>query len=80
MTMIEKVEMNGYHNSWLAPESEASQAEVDADRLTYEAGLGASIEELEKPIFIETIQRLRRRMRKWGIELPPFSHPKLGTI
>ena len=80
ITMIEKVEMNGYHNSWLAPVSAASQAEVDADRLTYEAGLGASIEELEKPVFIETIQRLRRRMRKWGIELPPFSHPKLGTI
>jgi hypothetical protein len=80
ITMIEKVEMNGYHNSWLAPVSAASQAEVDADRRTYDAGLGASIEELEKPVFIETIQRLRRRMRKWGIELPPFTHPKLGTI
>jgi hypothetical protein len=80
ITMIEKVEMNGYHNSWLAPESPASKAEVDADQLTYEAGLGASIESLEKPIFIDTIKRLRRRMRKWGIELPPFTHPKLGTI
>ncbi|MBT6277103.1 MAG: ferritin-like domain-containing protein [Chromatiales bacterium] len=80
VTMIEKVEMNGYHNSWLAPDSPAAQAEVDADRITYEAGLGASIESEEKPVFIATIQRLRRRMRKWGIELPAFEHPKLGVI
>lgn len=80
VTMIEKVEMNGYHNSWLAPPSPAAEAEVEADRITYEAGLGASIEEQEKPIFIATIQRLRRRMQKWGVELPPFQHPKLGIV
>jgi hypothetical protein len=80
VVMIENVEFNGYHNAWLAPDSPAAAAEVHADKITYEAGLGASIEELEKPVFIETIVRLRRRMRKWGVELPPFSHPKLGTI
>jgi hypothetical protein len=80
ITMIEKVEMNGYHNSWLAPETPASKAEVEADRITYEAGLGSTVEEVEKPVFIATIRRLRRRMRKWGIELPDFHHPKLGTV
>jgi hypothetical protein len=78
--MIEKVELNGYHNSWLAPSSPASDAEVSADSLTYEAGLGASIEELEKPVFIDTIQRLRRRMEPWGVNLPTFHHPKLGAV
>ena len=80
ITMIEKVELNGYHNSWLAPSSAAADAEVRADVLTYEAGLGASIEELEKPVFIDTIQRLRRRMKAWGVNLPMFEHPKLGAV
>jgi hypothetical protein len=78
--MVEKVELNGYHSSWLAPENLASLAEVEADRITYEAGLGSTIEEVEKPIFIGTVQRIREQMKKLGINLPMFSHPKLGTI
>ena len=78
--MIEKVELNGYHSSWLAPENPASRSEVEADRIAYEAGLGSTVEEAEKPVFIETVQRIREQMRKLGINLPPFSHPKLGTI
>ena len=39
ITMMEKVELNGYHSSWLAPDNPASRAEVEADRITYEAGL-----------------------------------------
>lgn len=79
--MIEKVEMNGYHSSWLAPENAASRAETEADRLTYEAGLGATVESAEKPVFIESVKRIRERMRaEWGITLKSFTHPKLGTI
>jgi hypothetical protein len=80
VTMVEKVELNGYHSSWLAPENPASLSEVEADRITYEAGLGSTIEELEKPIFIGTVQRIRDQMKPLGINLPLFSHPKLGTI
>lgn len=80
ITMVEKVELNGYHSAWLAPENPASLAEMEADRLTYEAGLGATVEEAEKPIFIETLKRVRDRMRDLGIDLPSFSHPKLGTV
>lgn len=80
VTMVEKVELNGYHSSWLAPDSPASRAEVEADQLTYQAGLGSTIEEVEKPIFIATIQRIRKQMAGLGIRLPAFSHPKLGTI
>jgi hypothetical protein len=80
IVMIEKVELNGYHSAWLAPESEASKAEVKADRLTWEAGLGATVEELEKPIFIDTVRRVRERMAPWGITLPIFHHPKLGEF
>ena len=80
ITMIEKVELNGYHSAWLAPESDASRAEVEADRLTWEAGLGSTVEELEKPIFVDTVRRLRERMAPWGITLPVFHHPKIGDI
>jgi rubrerythrin len=80
VTMVEKVELNGYHSSWLAPENAASLAEMEADRVTYEAGLGSTIEEIEKPIFIATLKRIREQMKPLGINLPMFSHPKLGTI
>lgn len=80
VTMIGKVELNGYHSSWLAPDSPATRGETEADRLTYEAGLGATIEELEKPIFVASVQRIRRQMEPWGFTLKPFFHPKLGSI
>jgi hypothetical protein len=77
---MEKVELNGYHSSWLAPENPASLAEIEADRITYEAGLGSTVEEAEKPVFIATVQRIRDQMKPLGIHLPLFSHPKLGTV
>ena len=80
ITMIEKVEMNGYHSAWLAPDNPASKAEVTADRLTWEAGLGSTVEELEKPVFVATVQRIRRQMKPWGVELPVFDHPKIGEF
>lgn len=80
ITMIEKVEMNGYHSPWLAPDNPASLAETNADRLTWEAGLGATVEELEKPVFVRTVQRLRERMRPWGVNLPIFNHRKIGDF
>ncbi|MCR9218656.1 MAG: ferritin-like domain-containing protein [Alphaproteobacteria bacterium] len=80
VTMIEKVECNGYHSSWLAPDSPGARFEIECDRHTWEAGLGATVEELEKPIFVESVKRIRRQMRPWGIELPLFHHPKIGEF
>jgi hypothetical protein len=80
IVMIEKVEMNGYHSAWLAPDNPASRQEVEADRLTWEAGLGATVEELEKPVFVGTIKRLRKQMAPWGVNLPLFRHPKIGEF
>ncbi len=78
--MIEKVEMNGYHNAWLAPETPASRIEVQADRLTYEAGLGATVEDVERPVFIKSVKRIREQMKPWGFTIKEFNHPKLGTV
>ncbi|MBP2292911.1 ferritin-like domain-containing protein [Azospirillum rugosum] len=80
ITMIEKVELNGYHSAWLAPENPASRAEVEADRLTWEAGLGATVEEVEKPVFVASIVRIRERMQALGITLPTFHHDKIGAF
>jgi hypothetical protein len=81
ITMIEKVELNGYHSAWLAPDNPASRAEMEIDRVTWEAGLGATTEELEKPVFVRSIASIRQRMfDSWGLEIPMFSHPKVGTF
>lgn len=80
ITMIEKVELNGYHSAWLAPANPASDEEVRIDRETWEAGLGATVEELEKPVFVASVQRIRRQMAPWGVNLPTFHHPKIGEF
>ena len=50
------------------------------DALTHAAGLGASIEAEEKPVFAACVERVRRRFAALGIEIPPFTHPKLGVF
>lgn len=79
-TFIEEVELKGHHHPWLRPDTPTSRAEMEAFRLTHEAGLGASIEELEKPVFVDTIARIRRRVKNWGITLRSFHHPRLGAV
>ena len=77
--MIEEVELKGYHSSWLAPVPD--DAEIAGDRIVYEVGLGATIEDVEKPVLVQSVAAIRDRMRSaWGIELPSFSHPKMGTF
>jgi len=75
--MIEKVEMNGYHSAWLGPDTPATRVETAADRVTYEAGLGATVEEAEKPVFVKSVKRVRKMMQPWGFTLKQFSHPKI---
>ena len=70
--------LKGYHSAWLAPDPDL--AEIEADRLVYEAGLGATVEEIEKPVLVRSIADIRERMATWGVDLPPFSHPKMGTF
>jgi hypothetical protein len=78
--MMEAVELNGYHSAWLAPDNPASRAEMEADRITYEAGLGGTTEELEKPVFVASVQRIRRQMQPWGFTLKTFHHPRIGAV
>ena len=77
LIMIEKVEMNGYHSAWLGPDTPATRTETAADRITYEAGLGATVEEAEKPVFVKSVKRVRKLMEPWGFTLKQFTHPKI---
>jgi hypothetical protein len=77
---IEHVELTGYRVPWLAPDSEAARLEAAADRICWAAGLGATVEEVEKPMFVATMQKIRRRMMPLGITLPMFHHPRIGEL
>ena len=74
------VELAGYRVPWLAPDSPITAEENRIDRLTCAAGLGAQLEEDEKPVFTATMRRVRERFKGLGIDVPMFTHPKLGTF
>lgn len=76
----EQVELTGYRVPWMAADSEATRIENEIDRLTWEAGLGATVEEAEKPVFVSCVQRVRRKFAGIGIDLPMFHHPKIGEF
>jgi hypothetical protein len=72
--------MTGYRVPWLAPDNDAVLAESDSDSRCFAAGLGATTEDIEKPVFVATTERIRARMRRLGIELPSFHHPRIGAF
>jgi hypothetical protein len=74
------VELTGYRVPWLAADSPITAEENRIDALTRAGGLGASIEEEEKPVFTACVGRVRRRFAELGIEVPLFEHPKLGRF
>src|SRR2546427_1022987 len=80
-TMIEQVEFRGYRNLWLAIEGgSATPAEIEADRISCEAGLGGSTPEDEMAIFPEFLTQVRKRMTPYGVQLKLFDHPRLGKV
>ena len=79
--MIENVEFRGYRNLWLAIEGgSATPAEIDADRISCEAGLGGNTPEDEMQVFPEFLRKIRKRMAPWGVNIPMFDHPRLGKV
>src|SRR5215470_12245043 len=81
ITMIENVEFRGYRNLWLAIEGgSATPAEIDADRISCEAGLGGNTPEDEMRVFPEFLKKIRKRMAPWGVDIPLFDHPRLGKV
>ncbi len=81
ITMIQNVEFGGYRNLWLAIEGgDATPAEIDADRISCEAGLGGSTPEDEMRVFPDFLRKIRKRMAPWGVTIPLFDHPRLGRV
>jgi hypothetical protein len=76
----QNVELAGYRVPWLAAAGPNTDEENRIDGLTREAGLGASIEAEEKPVFVACVRRVRERFRGLGITLPAFGHPAIGSF
>ena len=74
------VELTGYRVPWMAAPSPNTDEENRIDRLTREAGLGASVEEEEKPVFVACVQRVRARFAELGLDIPQFHHARIGTF
>ncbi|GAB2906759.1 hypothetical protein LSG25_01925 [Paralcaligenes sp. KSB-10] len=74
---IQNIEMRGYHCPWL---SGSADAETRAAEVAALAGLGASTQAREQVIFLSYIAGVRIRLKTFGIELPGFAHPRLGTF
>jgi len=81
VTMIENVEFRGYRNLWLAVEGgDATPAEIEADQISCAAGLGGSTPEDEMRVFPAFLRKIRTRMAPWGVTIPLFKHPRLGSV
>ncbi len=59
---------------------DATPAEIDADRISCEAGLGGSTPEDEMRVFPDFLRKIRKRMAPWGVTIPLFDHPRLGRV
>ena len=81
VAMIENVEFRGYRNLWLAVEGgDATPAEIEADQVSCAAGLGGSTPEDEMRVFPAFLRKIRKRMAPWGVTIPRFEHPRLGSV
>ena len=77
--MIENVEFRGYRNLWLAIEGgSATPAEIDADRISCEAGLGGNTPEDEMQIFPEFLREDPQAHGAVGREHPDVRSPAAG--
>lgn len=64
----------------LAGANPATEALIEANNLTAEAGLGACSPEQEAKALVEAVAKIRRDMAPWGIKIPVFQHDVLGTV
>jgi hypothetical protein len=77
--VLEGVILAGYRNTWLLP-AESRGRWLGAEEQTAAEGLGAADAATERRVLRATVAQLRERLAVWGLELPPASHPELGTV
>jgi hypothetical protein len=77
--LLVNVILAGYRNTWLLPEK-SREPWLAAEEETARAGLGASTVAQERSVLRATIAQVRERFAVWKLDLPPVSHPGLGTI
>lgn len=77
--VMENSELKGFHCIWLVPQAH-TQPLIDASNITAEAGLGGASAEDELRALVESVGDIRERMKDWGVNIPVFEHPILGTV
>jgi hypothetical protein len=77
--LLANVILAGYRNTWLLPEK-SREPWLAAEEETARAGLGASTVAQERSILRATIVQVRERFAVWKLDLPPVTHPELGSI
>lgn len=73
------VALAGYHVPSLSRVIDSSTLDESA-RLVAEAGLGAVDSDSECRVFVEFYARARERLAGYGLQLPSFDHPRLGSF
>jgi hypothetical protein len=77
--MLTNVILAGYRNTWLLPAPSRS-AWLAAEEDTARAGLGASTAAQERSVLRATVTQVRERFAVWHLDVPPVSHPDLGSM
>ena len=77
--VLERVILAGYRNAWLLPAASRGRW-LGAEEETATQGLGAASADAERRVLRATVAQLRERLAVWGLELPPVSHPELGSV
>ena len=72
LEIMENVEMKGFHSMCLLPDDLESELK-EAEAIAAEAGLGFCSAEEEHEVFVRSIQSLRKRFGKMGIEVPLYA-------
>src|SRR5207245_10078386 len=77
--ILGNVRLVGYRNAWLLPEK-SREPWLAAEEETARQGLGASTAAQERSVLRATLAQVRERFAAWTLELPPVTHPALGSI
>ena len=78
--MIENVEFRGYRNSGWPSRRQRHAGRRSTPIASPARRAGRQHPEDEMQIFPGFLTEIRKRMAPWGVKIPMFDHPRLGTV
>lgn len=76
--VLNEIELKGFHCAWLVPDGAAAEI-VAADRITRDAGLGATTEAEEGPVLRRFLGDAQAQFARLGIAVALPAHPALSA-